>query len=168
MSALDPHTIPWKELIVPQAINFTIFVATLIYLVRKPIAEHFSNKRLSFEELRKKAEEETVLAERKNHEIKTQLRQLEEGAEQSLKKAKVESQEMIDQAIMEAKKGAAKAVQDAEKMVEFEYLRSITALREELIEKSTLLANQELKSRADEAAQLLVDEFVDKIQVAKT
>lgn len=161
----DHHGIPWSELIVPQAVNFAIFFGLFIYLVKKPIRDHFAGKNEEFEIQKKQAEEMRVSAEKQNFEVRNLLRQLEETSAQSLEDAQKEAAATKQKLLKDAHSTADKLSQEAEKMAHFEHMRAVSALREEFVMNSTSLAKENLKQMTDEKAQgKLNNEFVGKLQ----
>ncbi len=166
MSAPEMHGLPWKELLIPQVVNFSIFVGLLIYLVRKPLKQHFSGKNQEFEELRKKAEEYKVQAERQNFDVRNQMKVLEDTAGSSLETAKKDSGEMREKIVTEAKIAARKIAEESDKMAEFELARAIATLKEEFVLNATKLTEQKLVSDVnDKIKDRLNEDFINKVQV---
>jgi F-type H+-transporting ATPase subunit b len=165
MSPHDAHHIPWKELIAPQALNFTIFIGLLVYFLKKPVAAHFSGKRDEFDSQKKAAEEARVQAEKHNFEVRKLLKELEETAATNLGNAKKEAQELKSKLINEAKAQSAKSAQEADSMAKFELDRAVSMLRDELISKSSNIATSKIKETTTDKMQTrLNDEFVTKAQ----
>jgi F-type H+-transporting ATPase subunit b len=169
MTANDAHSIPWKELVVPQILNFSLFAGLLIYLLRKPLQAHFAGKSLAFEQERKKAEESKVQAERQNFEVRQKLKDIEATTNSSLDDAARDAAAMKQKLIQEAKNQAARSEQEAVKMAEFEKIRAIAALKQELVLTATQQAEAQLKKDVDQGRQTkLNDEFIAKLRVAGT
>ncbi|MCB0350576.1 MAG: ATP synthase F0 subunit B [Bdellovibrionales bacterium] len=166
MSLPETHSLPWKELLVPQIVNFTLFVGILIYLIRKPLKQHFSGKSEDFEAQKKKAEDYRIHAEKQNFEVRNQMKLLEETASSSLETAKKDSVEMKEKLLADAKEAARKINEDTNKMAEFELARAIATLKEELVIKATQLSEQNLENEMNDSVQSqLNDDFIGKIQV---
>lgn len=169
MSAMDPHGIPWAQLIIPQAVNFSVFIGLLVHFLKKPLRNHFSGKNEQFEELRNKAEEARIQAERQNHEVRNQLKILEETSDKSFSEAKSNAQALREQMLAEAKESAEKMTREADKMAEFEYMRAVALLRQELVVAATDMAKENIGTNvSDKRKSKLNDEFVMKLQAAKT
>ena len=159
--------IPWRELIIPQLVNFFIFLGLFIYLVRKPIREHFSGKAEQYEAARKKGEEATATAQRKHYDIEVQLRQLEQNSQGSRAEAEAEAKGLKEKIISEARSAAKRAAEEAEIMAQFEYQRALTLLKMQLVENSVVEAEANLKKQVDAGTKSrLNDEFVRKLQAA--
>lgn len=165
MSIQDPHAIPWKELIVPQLFNFTVFLSALIYLLKKPILSHFSGRRDEFEKSKKTAEEAKVAAERQNSEIKTQLKLLESTAGADLEKASVEAKALQEKILNDAKVAASKLEEETSRMAQYELQRAMNMLRVELIQNSTNVAADNLKANTkNDVRDALNDEFIKNVK----
>lgn len=168
MSPSEGHGLPWKELLIPQILNFSIFVFALIFLIKKPLKNYFSGKNEEFEEQRKKAEEYRVNAERQNIEVRNQMKVLEETASTSIENAKIDSTEIKEKIISEAQIAAKKITDETHKMAEFELARAIATLKEELVINATKMAEVNMISDATEKVQdRLNDDFISKAQVAR-
>jgi F-type H+-transporting ATPase subunit b len=164
----EAHGLPWKELLIPQFVNFTIFISLLVYFLRKPLADHFSGKNVEFEEMKKKAEQYKAHAEEKNHEVRAQLKELESSANSSLASAKAESQALKEKIISEAQSMAKKITEETGAMAHFELLRAVATLKQELVVNSTKMAEATLSGKANEQIQSKLNEdFINKIQVTK-
>jgi len=167
MTANDAHSIPWKELVVPQILNFSLFAGLLIYLLRKPLQAYFSGKSMAFEHERKKAEEAKVLAERQNFDARQKLKDIESSANKNLDEAARDAAAMRQKLIEDAKSQANRSEQEAVKMAEFEKIRAIAALKQELVFTATQQAELQLKQDVDQGRQTkLNDEFIAKLKVA--
>lgn len=167
MSATDPHGIPWSELIIPQAVNFALFVGLLVYFVRTPLQQYFSGKSEEFEKQKRMAEKNKIEAEKHNFEIHTKLNKLEETTASELSKARDEAKALREKMILEAERQAKKQEEEASKMAQFEYARALASLRQELILSATTMAESTLKSEVNEKTQgRLHHEFLTKTQAA--
>jgi F0F1-type ATP synthase membrane subunit b/b' len=168
VTAHDAHHIPWKELVIPQIVNFSLFVGLLIYLLRAPLKAHFSGKREAFEEHRKKSEEARVLAERQNAEVRANLNKLENETTLNVDQAKADAVNLKQKIATEAKDQAARLESEAFKMAEFERTRAINMLKIELANNAATQAEVLLQTKVDAGVQTkLSDDFVDKIQAAR-
>jgi F0F1-type ATP synthase membrane subunit b/b' len=159
--------IPWGQLIIPQIVNFTIFVGLLIFIIRKPLREHFTGKSEQFETHRRKAQEAKATADRKHYDAEVQLRELENNAQSSLKDAEHEAKSLKEKMIGEAKNAAKRSAEEAETMAMFEYQRALALLKTQIVESSVVEAEASLKKQVDaQAKSRLNDEFVHKLQAA--
>jgi F0F1-type ATP synthase membrane subunit b/b' len=157
--------IPWSKLVIPQIVNFAIFVGLLIYLLRKPLKSHFEGKATEFAAARVKAEESKAAAERHHYDVQVQLRKLEQNFEKSLAEAGHESAALRERLIAEAKLAAQRQAEDAEAMTQFEYDRALAALRLEIVNASTQQAAALLNKRVDDDLRSkLNDDFMLKVK----
>jgi F0F1-type ATP synthase membrane subunit b/b' len=160
VSPHEAHGLPWKELLAPQITNFTIFAGLLVMFLRKPLANHFAGKSDEFEAQKRKAETARKQAEQQNFEVHRLVKEHEETADRSLAEARRYSEELMKRMIQDAKTSAAKTVEEAGKMAEFEWARAISALRVELITNSTQMAEKNLSTQADDNVQTKLNEEV--------
>lgn len=165
MSAYDPHLIPWSKLVIPQAVNFTLFMGLLCYFLKKPLAGHFAGKNEEFEKNRAKAEEAKAQAEKQNQEIKAQLKALESNSNRDIENARREASTMHEKLLVEAQAQAVKIEEDARSMVQYELVRTKTMLRLELIQKATQLAEKGLENNIKtETREALNEEFINSMK----
>jgi F-type H+-transporting ATPase subunit b len=159
--------IPWSQLIIPQLVNFTLFVGLLFYFVRKPLREHFAGRAEQYEQHRKKAEEAKTVAERKHYDVQVQLHELEQNAKGSLADAEREAKGLKEKIINDARAAAKRSAEETEGMAQFEYHRALATLRTQIVESAVTEAEANLKKQVDaNAKSRLNDEFVHKLQAA--
>lgn len=159
------HSIPWSTMIIPQIVNFTIFVSILAFLLAKPIKNAFANRGQEFEQAVKRAEEARVSAERANQEIKERLEKLEQTAKSSVEEATREAALLKEKIINEAREAAAKLTTEAENSTRHEFERALAALRLELVTNSVKIAEDEIRTKADSSVQAgLQNEFIKKVE----
>lgn len=167
MSVHDPHLIPWSNLVLPQLLNFTVFIGLLVFLLKKPLTNHFAGKNEEFEQQQKKAEEARALAERQNLEIKAQLKTLEDNSSRDLEAAHKEAKDIQKKILAEANTLAMKLEAETERMEAFELERAKAKLRFELVQRSTKVAEDELKNDAStERRDELNKAFINSMKAA--
>ncbi len=165
MNLHDPHAIPWKELVIPQLVNFTLFVGLLIHFVRKPLAAHFADKNAEFEQSRKRAEAAKIQAERLHHDVQTQLKTLEESTHRDLEGAKKEALSVKQKMLSDASVLASRLEQESQSMAKFELMRAQLNLRTEMIQHSTQIAQDNLKKNVgSDTREALNEEFIRNIK----
>lgn len=157
--------IPWGSIGV-QTFNFVFLAGVLIYLLRKPVVEHFQARLKAFKELVDRAETAKKEAQKTHGEISDRLRDLQASADDNVRRARADAAELKRQLMEEAKLLAKKLDEDAKRTVELEIDRAKSALRSELL-NSALEASRETleKSIPSSEQKRLQTEFVDKIQV---
>ncbi|OFZ16663.1 MAG: hypothetical protein A2Z20_01045 [Bdellovibrionales bacterium RBG_16_40_8] len=158
-------TLPWSKLIIPQLINFSIFIGALVYLLKTPLKKYFISKNAEFDVKRREAEEVLLSAEKENGELQAHLNTLENTANKSLEEAKKDSESLKKQIISQANEEARRLIEEAQKMAQFELLRATAMLKQEIIIGATDIATKELKKKvSDKTQERLNDDFITKIQ----
>ena len=151
-----------------QAINFAIFVAILIWLLRGPVKNYFTNKELNFKQALIKAEAAKQAAITQKNEMAARLNELNQSTEKALADAKVDAAGLKAKMLQEANEMSARLKADAQRTAEFEIARAKTTLREEMLVQSVALAQKMLGDKmADGDQKRLQTEFVEKIQVVR-
>jgi F-type H+-transporting ATPase subunit b len=165
---VDPHLIPWAT-VGAQAYNFFVLIAVLIYLLRHAVIAHFKGRGSAYIELlarTKKAREE---AERSHRDIAGRLKSLQNSANDSLKQAEVEAEQMKMRMIEEAKILAEKIQIEGKRTVHLEFEKAKAMLRGELLHAAIDVSKDSLKkSIGSSEQQRLQTEFAQKIQVVGT
>lgn len=160
--------IPWSELIVPQLINFSLFIGLLIFIVKKPIRQHFTERADQFEAHRKKAEQNKVEAERKHYDVEVQLRQLEQNAQKSIADAEAEAEALRMKIVRDAHEAAKRAGDETEALAHFEFQRAMATLKAQVVASSVSEAEGALKKKIDSNTKTrLNDEFTHKLQAVR-
>ncbi len=160
--------IPWSQLLIPQFFNFALFLVALIYILRKPLKEHFSGRLAQFESHRKKAEQTKAEAERKHYDVEVQLRQLDQNAQKSVTEAEAEAEVLRTKIVREAHDAAKRAGEDVEALAAFEFQRALATLRTQIVNTSVIEAEGSLMKKMDTPIKSrLNDEFTRKLQAAK-
>ena len=161
--AHDVHDIPWKELIIPQTVNVTIFLTILFILLRKPIKNHFSGKVQDFEQAKKDAEAAKEQAQATHADVQLKLEELKSSADQNLKTAHADAEALKLKIIDEAKSHAERLEKEARNSATHELQKAMFSLRTELLNKSVDIARDEVKSNTNSSVEAsLQKEFVEK------
>ena len=159
--------IPVKAILI-QALNFSILVGLLAYLLKKPAKDFFSSRGESFHEHLRKAEEAKERAETKKRTIKDRLESLHATAGDSTAKAKADAEELRHKIVEDAKTLAGKLKIESERTAQHELEKAVATVRDELIEAAMTSAEKNLATKVDATEQRrLQSEFVDKLQVVQ-
>lgn len=151
-----------------QAINFFIFVAILVWLLRGPVKNYFYNKEANFKQALARAENAKLAAIAQKNEMAEKLNDLNQSTEKALADAKVDAIAMQAKMQAEANEMSARIRADAQRTAEFEIERAKKTLREEMLTQSLALAQKMLCDKmVDGDQKRLQTEFVDKIQVVR-
>ena len=145
--------VPWSK-IVPQVVNFTIFVSALYYMLGGKIKSYFSSRKEGFEEQVAKASEAKREAEQIHDDIKGRISDIESNAKKSLEQAKVDASVMAKKIVEEAHTLAKRVEDDARSTVQQELYRNVAALKVEFLDRSF--------NEADEYVGSNVDSSIDK------
>jgi F-type H+-transporting ATPase subunit b len=104
-----------------QAVNLILFVGLLVYLLRKPLADFFGDRRRSVEEALRKADESRQQAEALSREVEQRLLHLEtevkEIRAQAVREAEREKKALLAQAESDAERVVARASAEIESRV---------------------------------------------------
>lgn len=160
----DPHAIPWSNLFV-QAFNFLLFATLLFLAVRKTIKALFENRARDYQQLVSRAEAARLEAERGKQNIKDRLAKLESSADQGMKQARLEAEELRARMIQEAKTLAARLETEAERSAKVEAEKAKAELRRDLLQQALRETREDLKKLGSTEQKKLQVEFADKIQV---
>ncbi len=133
-------------------INLAIFVAILVYLLKKPLSDAFKAKREQVRAELIKAEEERQAALSRLSVIETKLAQLEAEKETILKNAKDEASAEKKRLADQTKADIARLRQQMESEVARLTNQSRAELRRFSAEESIRLAEQKLRAQIDGAA----------------
>ena len=133
-------------------VNFVIYLALLIYFVRKPIVSGWEKRRLDIENLASRGEKELAEAQRQLQEVQVALQGVEQRVQEislSLTKA---SEEEVKQIIVEAQNKAQATVEQANRKVAAESRALEDTLRKELLEQVLRSAEKLVQGRASAAS----------------
>ena len=96
--AASVEGIPWFA-VVPQILNFTLFLILLVFLLRNKVKDLFVQRRQDYTQLLRKAEMERDKAEGDKLEMIQKLKILEDDAKIASKKAQSEAEDLKDEII---------------------------------------------------------------------
>jgi F0F1-type ATP synthase membrane subunit b/b' len=160
--------IPWSELVIPQIVNFGLFLALIIFVLRKPLAAHFNQKAEQFSAQRKQAEAAKAEAEKKHALAQSQLKELETGHLRAIEEAKKEAAQLKNKMIIDASDAASRIGEDTAAMVHFEYQRAMLNLKTQVIGSSVQEAESTLRKKIDAGAKTrLNNEFNKKLEAVR-
>ncbi len=160
----DPHAIPWGN-IFAQAFNLLMLVGFLTFVMRKSVKALFAGRAQEYQQLVSRAEAARLEAERGKQSIKERLDRLEASADQGLKQAKIEAEELRGRMIQEAKTLAARLEAEAERTAKVEVEKAKAELRRDLLQKALADTREDLKKLGSTEQKKLQAEFAEKIQV---
>lgn len=149
-------------------INFAIYVAVMVFVLRKPIRQYFADREQSFKQALVKAQSARQDAENRKREITERLQKLESSASESLDSAKAEAEALKAKILKEAEELSKKLKEEAHRSAQHEVERAKVLLREELLQQSLEISKSLMAAKmADPDQKRLQTEFVNKIQVVR-
>lgn len=161
-----PHGegVPWTT-IFWQCFNLTILFSGLFFLLAKPVRQMFAQRRVSYLETEKKAQNARKAAEQQYLEVKHKLDHLVSSREESFARAEGEASDMKKQLIRDANELAVRIKSEAEATVRMEIARAQFELRREFVRESVQAARTVLqKDIGNQDHQRLQDQFVNQLQ----
>jgi len=159
--------IPFK-LILTQTFNLLVFVGLMVYLLRKPLATHFADRKKSFHELVDRAEKARREAESAKREMAERVARIESTAQSSVKDAEREAEEMRKKIIAEGAALSQRMQTEAQKTAQVEIERARNELRVEMLQLAADQTEKMLREKVGETEKKrLQNEFVEKIQVVR-
>jgi F-type H+-transporting ATPase subunit b len=154
--------------IVYHAINIVILFGGMVYFLKKPLAQAYSERRQQFVAAASKAKLAREQAEKENQDIKNRLSKLEANVSENISRARAEAVDLKKQIVAEAESTAKRIRDEVKKTVDMELLRAENELRQKMIQESVKAARTALSDKVGAGEQTrLQDEFVDKIQVVR-
>ncbi len=161
------HTLDWTNFWL-RLLNFSIMLAILVKLIKKPMANFFASRRENIKKLLEELEAQKEAAEEKAAEYKSRLESLEEETEKIVSEY-VQEGEREKQKILEAAQEQAEYIkQQARFTIQQEIKAAKESLQEEIAELSVMSAEELLKKNIRPAdQQRLVKEFTKKAVEAK-
>ena len=151
-------------MVILQAINVSLFVGLLAYLLKGPVKTYFKNREDEFTAAARKAEELKAEAARHRKEIADKLKELEDNAEKTIQNAKSEAEALKENILKEAKEMAAKIQAEAERSTQNEVARAKEELRRSLLNGAIDAAREAAaKGLTEQDQKRLQGEFVNKV-----
>jgi len=165
--AADEHHgggIPTK-VIMWQAINLSVLLIGMFFLLRKSVVSAFEQKRTEFLASAEKSQELKKVAEDELRQYEEMLHKLRATSADSLSRATAEAATTRTNMIKEAQDSAQRIQREAKETVQVETRRAERQLKEQLINESIKLARQEISTgmKAEEH-QKLQNSFVNNVK----
>ncbi|MGD2270874.1 MAG: F0F1 ATP synthase subunit B [Desulfobacterales bacterium] len=147
-----------------RVINFTILLAGLVYLLRKPVSQAMNDRikgiKGQLSELEAKKEE----AERQLAEYNLKFQQLDREAEKIIAEYIQQGNEAKARIIQEAETAAKKLEAQARRNIDHEFEKTKQKLREEVLEQALTKAEEIIKNKiTTQDHDRLVDEYLKKV-----
>ena len=147
-----------------KVMNFTVLMAALFFLLRKPVAQALNARIKGIKEQIDDLEAKKKEADKKLAEYNEKLSLLDKEAEniiaEYVKQGKEAKARILEQAELEAKK----LEYQASRNIENELKLAKSKLQEEIFEKALIKAEEIIKSRiTGEDQDKLIDEYLEKV-----
>lgn len=160
--------VPVNDLI-EALFNFAIFLAVLVYFLRRPISEYMQKRSRGVSSQLDEAAAIRKQAEEKLAEYKRRLEEFDREREKILANYRKEAEEEQAEILADARKTAERVRADAHKVIEFELKGARTALRERIVAEAVTQARAAIEQRLDEKTrERLVREYIDTLARLKT
>lgn len=155
--------IPWPML-QAQTVNFILFICILVYVTRKPAAEHFAKFRNDFIEESGKAQKIVAQAEKQKKEIEDQISKLETTYTSRLDVSKKEALQLKNTMINEATEKAKKLIEDTQDSANQLFKSAEQSIRYKVLDNAAMIAKEDLVKKIDsKESNRLHGEFLEEI-----
>ena len=154
----------WERTDTYRIMNFTALVLILFFILRRPVANFFTDRIRLIKEQLEDLEKQKVDAEKKLAEYNEKLSTLDAEAEKIIQQYQKQGEEARDNILKQAEMAAAKLEAQARKTIESEFAQAKFKLETELFDSAVEKAEERLKSLiTDDDHDRLVKEYLDKV-----
>jgi F-type H+-transporting ATPase subunit b len=149
-----------------QAFNFTIYLAILVFILRKPVKSYFYDRKEKFRQALIKAQAAHHEAEQRRLEIQARLEKLESTTSESIERAHEEASALRLKISQEAMELTKKLKDEALLTAQIEIERAKAELREEVLSQALKVSRKALVEQInDQDHKRLQSEFASNIHV---
>ncbi len=154
----------WQATDTYRVMNFAVLAIGLFLILRKPVAQTFSNRIKSIRHELDELEQKKKAAEEELAQYNRQLAKLEEEAEKIVQEYIRQGNEARARILEAAKASAAKLEEQAQRSIESEFKKAKEQLVQEIMEKALARAEDRIKtSITPDDQNKLVDEYLQKV-----
>ncbi len=154
----------WQATDTYRVMNFAVLAIGLFLILRKPVAQTFSNRIKSIRHELDELEEKKKAAEDELARYNQQLAKLEDEAEKIIQEYIRQGNEARARILEAAKASAAKLEEQARRSIESEFKKAKEQLVQEIMEKALVRAEDKIKtSITPDDQNKLVDEYLQKV-----
>ncbi len=154
----------WQSTDTYRIINFTALVLILFFVLRKPVANFFTDRIRSIKEQLEDLEKQKSEAEKKLAEYNEKLSALDAEAEKIISQYQRQGETARDNILKQAEAAAAKMEEQARKTIAYEFAQAKLKLETELFDSAVEKAEAHMKSIiTDDDHDRLVKEYIDKV-----
>ena len=154
----------WERTDTYRIMNFTALVLILFFILRKPVANFFTDRVRLIKEQLQDLERQKEEAEKKLAEYNEKLATLDSEAEKIIQQYQQQGEEARDNILKQAELVAAKMEKQARRTIESEFAQAKLKLETELFDSAVEKAEERMKSLiTDDDHDRLVKEYLDKV-----
>jgi F-type H+-transporting ATPase subunit b len=154
----------WAKTDTYRIMNFTALVLILFFILRKPVANFFTDRIRLIKEQLEDLEEQKKEAEKKVAEYNQKLSMLDAEAEKIIQQYQQQGEAARENILKQAEASAAKMEEQARKIIEHEFAQAKLKLETELFDSAVEKAEDRMRSLiTDEDQDRLVKEYLDKV-----
>ncbi len=155
--------IPWSML-QAQTVNFFLFIGILVFVVRKPAAEHFAKFRSDFIEESGKAQKVVAQAEKQKKEIEDQISKLETTYTSRLENSRKEAIQLKNSMVSEATEKSKKLIEDTKDSANQLFKSAEQSIHYKVLDNALMIAKEDLIKKIDsKESNRLHGEFLEEI-----
>jgi F-type H+-transporting ATPase subunit b len=154
----------WQATDTYRVMNFAVLAIGLFLILRKPVAQTFSNRIKGIQHQLDELEEKKKAAEEELAQYNRQLAKLEEEAETIVQEYIRQGNEARSRILEAAQASAKKLEEQAQRNIESEFKKVKKQLVQDVMEKALAKAEQKIKtSITPDDQNKLVDEYLEKV-----
>jgi len=154
----------WQATDTYRVMNFAVLAIGLFLILRKPVAQTFSNRIKGIQHQLDELEEKKKAAEEELAQYNLQLAKLEEEAETIVQEYIRQGNEARSRILEAAQASAKKLEEQAQRNIESEFKKVKKQLVQDVMERALVKAEQKIKtSITPDDQNKLVDEYLEKV-----
>ncbi|MDM8521977.1 ATP synthase F0 subunit B [Desulfococcaceae bacterium HSG8] len=147
-----------------RVINFAVLAIALFFVLRKPISQSLDSRIKGIRDQLSELEAKKKVAEKELAEYNEKLLLLDQEAEKIVADYLKQGEEAKKRILAEAEAAAEKLEDQAKRNIGQEFERAKSQLREDILEKALVKAEEIVRQRiTDEDQDRLVDEYLEKV-----
>ncbi|MEO5358176.1 MAG: ATP synthase F0 subunit B [Nitrospirae bacterium YQR-1] len=152
------HTTNWFWMIV----NFAVFLSVIIFFLKKPLSEYFTERTRLIEKTLEEAKETKILAQKALDEIEKQLKLKDSEIERIINVARMSGEAEKEKLIENAKRMTDKIREITEQNITFEKRKAIADIKEDAVKSAMEMAQSTIKEQI--TAQISEKLFNDAVE----
>lgn len=154
----------WVSTDTYRVMNFTVLFVVLFILVRKPVAQALDGRIKGIKEQLSELEARKKEAEKQLSAYNEKFALLEQEAEKLIEEYIRQGNDAKARILEEAQAAAEKLEEQARRNIEHEFKKAKLQLREEILDKTLIKAEELINSKInDDDQEKLVDEYLEKV-----